>query len=57
MMKFAWLVRNHEEGILAYIELPIDNGAVEAMNNTAKAISHQARGYRSPETFSILLMH
>lgn len=57
MRKFAWLVRNHEEGILSYCELPIDNGAVEAMNNNAKSISHQARGYRSPKTFSTLLMH
>ena len=57
MRKFAWLVRNHEEGILSYSTMPIDNGAVEAMNNNAKVISHQARGYRSPKTFSILLMH
>ncbi len=57
MRKFAWLVRNHEEGILSYCDLPIDNGAVEAMNNNAKVISHQARGYRSPKTFSTLLMH
>lgn len=57
MRKFAWLLRNHEEGILSYSELPIDNGAVEAMNNNAKAISHQARGYRSAKTFSTLLMH
>jgi len=57
MRKFAWLVRKHEKGILAYSELAIDNGAVEAMNNNAKAISHQARGYRSPKTFSTLLMH
>jgi len=37
--KFAWMVRRHEEGILAYLDLRIDNGAVEAMNNNAKVIT------------------
>jgi transposase len=57
MRDFAWLLRNHEEGVLAYFDLPIDNGVVEAMNNNAKAVSHRARGYRSPSTFSTLLLH
>jgi transposase len=57
MRSFAWMLRTHEEGILAYSDLPIDNGAVEAMNNNAKAISHKARGYRSSKTFSTILMH
>ena len=57
MRDFAWLLREHEEGILAYSDLPIDNGSVEAMNNNAKAISHRARGYRSSRTFSTILMH
>ena len=57
MKKFAWMVRNHEEGILSYCEYPVSNGVVEAMNNNAKAISHNARGYKSTKTFSTLLMH
>jgi transposase len=57
MRKFAWMVRNHEDGILAWFYLPIDNGAVEALNNVAKTISHQAKGYRSSNTFITLLMH
>jgi transposase len=55
--KFAWMVRNHQNGILAWFDLPIDNGAVEALNNVAKTISHQAKGYRSSKTFSTILMH
>ncbi len=55
--KFAWMVRRHEEGILAYLDLRIDNGAVEAMNNNAKVISHRARGYRSEATFSLVQVH
>ena len=57
MRDFAWMLREHEEGILAYSDLPIDNGSVEAMNNNAKAISHRARGYRSSSTFSTVLIH
>jgi transposase len=57
MRKFAWMVRKHENGILSYCEHPVSNGVVEAMNNNAKAISHNARGYKSTTTFSTLLMH
>lgn len=51
------MIRRHEEGILAYFDLRIDNGIVEAMNNNAKVISHRARGYRSETTFSLALIH
>ncbi len=54
---FAWMLRRHEEGILAYFDLRIDNSSVEAMNNNAKAISHRARGYRSETTFSLAMIH
>jgi len=37
------MLRRHEEGILAYFDIRIDNGIVEAMNNNAKTISHRAR--------------
>lgn len=57
MRKFAWLVRDHEEGILSYCDFPIHNGAVESLNNTAKVISHNARGYRLSKTFSTIMMH
>ena len=57
MRDFAWMLRKHEEGILAYFDVPITNGMVEAMNNNAKAISHRARGYRSGKTFSTLMLH
>ena len=54
---FAWMLRRHQAGILAYFDLRIDNGIVEAMNNNAKVISHRARGYRSEHTFSLALIH
>ena len=54
---FAWLLRRHEEDILSWFEVRIDNGATEAMNNNAKAISHRARGYRTSDMFSMVMLH
>lgn len=55
--RLAWMLRRHEDGILAWFRAPIDNGAVEAMNNNAKAISHRARGYRTEKTFTLAMLH
>ncbi|MGH9893202.1 MAG: ISL3 family transposase, partial [bacterium] len=55
--KFAWTLRRHEDGVLAWFDIPIDNGAVEAMNNNAKAISHRARGYRTARVFTLAMLH
>ena len=57
MRDFAWMLRRHEEDILNYVDLPIDNGAVEAMNNNAKSISHRARGFRSENWFTTVMLH
>jgi transposase len=54
---FAWMLRRHQEDILNYFKVRIDNGAVEALNNKAKAISHRAFGYRTAETFELALYH
>jgi hypothetical protein len=35
----------------------IDNGAVEAMDNNAKAISHRAHGFRTAEAFTLARLH
>ncbi|HIE53709.1 MAG TPA: hypothetical protein EYP90_00765 [Chromatiaceae bacterium] len=51
------MLRRHEEGILNYFDLRIDNAIVEAMNNNAKAISHRARGYRTENTFNLAMLH
>jgi transposase len=57
MKKFARMVKRHWHGIIAWVKVPISNGAVEGMNNNAKAISHRSRGFSSVETFSCMLMH
>ena len=54
---FAWMLRRHQEGILAYFECRIDNGATEAMNNNAKAVSHRARGFRTARAFTLAQLH
>ncbi|MBE9544810.1 MAG: transposase [Proteobacteria bacterium] len=51
------MIRRHQEGILKYFKVRIDNGAVEELNNRAKAISHRAFGYRSATTFRLALYH
>jgi transposase len=53
---FAWMIKRHIDGILAWFEVPLSNGIVEALNNTAKAISHRARGYRLSGTFATIMM-
>jgi len=54
---FAWLLRRHEDGVLAWFDVPLNNGATEAMNNNAKAVSHRAHGYRTGPTFTLSLLH
>ena len=57
MRDFAWMLRRHQDDILSYFKVLIDNGAVEALNNKAKAISHRAFGYRTAHTFKLALYH
>ena len=57
LRNFAWMLRRHEDDILSYFDLPIDNGAVEAMNNNAKSVSHRAHGFRTAGWFSTVLLH
>jgi len=57
MRDFAWIVRRHEEGILAFFEERISNGAVEGMNNKAKVVSHRCYGFRTASTFITALYH
>lgn len=56
IQKFTHMIRTHWTGILAYFRHHITNGVVEALNNTAKAISHRARGYRTPNAFCQVML-
>jgi transposase len=57
MRDFAWMLRRHQEDILNYFDLPIDNGAVEGMNNKAKVVSHRCYGFRTAATYITALYH
>ena len=57
MRDFAWMLRRHEEEILNYFKLPIDNAAVEGMNNKAKVVSHRCYGFRTAEIYITALYH
>jgi transposase len=54
---FAWMLRRHEDGVLAYFDHRIDNGAVEAMNGNAKAVARRARGFRSEKAYTLAMLH
>lgn len=54
---FAWLIRRHEENILSYFILPIDNGSVEGLNNKAKVVSRRAYGFRTAKNYILNLYH
>lgn len=54
---FAWMLRRHQDDILNYFKVKIDNGVVEGLNHKAKAISHRAYGYRTSQTFTLAMYH
>ena len=57
MRDFVWMLIRHEQGLLNYFKLRIDNGKVEVLNNKAKVVSHQAYGYRSSHMYITALYH
>ena len=57
MRDFAWLLRNHQDGVLNYFKMKITNGIVEGLNNKAKAVSHRCYGFRTAGTFILALYH
>ena len=57
MRNFAWMVRRHENDILNYFRMPIDNGTVEGLNNKAKLVVHKAYGFRTAKNYIRNLYH
>lgn len=57
MRDFAWTLRCHEDDILNYFNVRIDNAAVEGMNNKAKVVSHRCYGFRTATTYITALYH
>lgn len=57
LRRFAWLVRRHEAGILAWIDLRISNGALEGLNTKIKAVARRAYGFRNPVNHIAAIFH
>jgi transposase len=55
--KFVKMLRSHLDGILAWTETRLSNGAVEGMNNKIKSISHRSFGFRTAENFIAAIYH
>ncbi|MBZ5637442.1 MAG: ISL3 family transposase [Acidobacteriia bacterium] len=55
--KFARMIREHLDGILAWTQLRVSNGALEGMNNKVKVVSHRAYGYRTTQTYITAIWH
>jgi len=55
--KFACMLRSHLDGVLAWTEARVSNGAVEGMNNKIKSISHRSFGFRSAANFIAAIYH
>lgn len=55
--RFARLIREHVDGVLAWTRLWISNGALEGMNNKVKVISHRAYGFRTTATYIAAIWH
>ena len=55
--KFVGMLRSHLDGVLAWTQTRLSNGAVEGMNNKIKSISHRSFGFRSAETFIAAIYH
>ncbi|PLX47328.1 MAG: ISL3 family transposase [Desulfobulbaceae bacterium] len=57
MRNFAWMIRRRQADVLNYFRAPIDNGAVEGLNNKAKVIIHRAYGFRTAANYIRNLYH
>ena len=55
--KFVRMLRSHLDGILAWTNHRVSNGAVEGMNNKIKSISHRSFGFRTAENFIAAIYH
>ena len=55
MKKAAKTIRNHWDGVVAYLRTRVTNGAAEALNGIIQTVKRKARGFRSVEYFSAMI--
>ena len=54
-VKLARTIRQHKAGVLAAIELGINNGRLEALNSRVRLISHRAHGFHSADALIAMI--
>jgi transposase len=55
-VKLSRTVKQHKEGILAYVKTGLSNGAVEGINNKIRVIIRRAYGFRSLKSLKAMIM-
>lgn len=55
--EFARMIRDHLDGVLAWTNIRVSNGALEGMNNKIKMVSHRSFGFRKFDTYVTAIYH
>jgi transposase len=55
MMKVAKTIREHWDGVVAYLQTRVTNGAAEALNGIIQTAKRKARGFRTVEYFTAVI--
>jgi transposase len=54
-VRLARTIKQHKDGILAYVETGLSNGVVEGLNNKIRGIIRRAYGFRNVEAFKAMI--
>ncbi len=55
MKKAARTIREHWDGVVAYLRTRVTNGAAEALNGIIQTVKRKSRGFRSVEYFTAMI--
>jgi len=55
MIRAAYTIKNHWEGVLNWFESKINNGVLEGLNSVIQACKAKARGYKTFKNFRIIV--
>ena len=55
MKKAARTIREHWDGVVAYLKTRVTNGAAEALNGIIQTVKRKARGFRTVEYFTAMI--
>ena len=55
MRKFVGTLRNHYEGVVAFIDTGLTNAIAEGLNRIVKIVKNRASGFRNLDAFSDMI--